>query len=133
VTCSSRGYHYLYLFYSHANVKFAKQSRSSHCFLFVSCHLMLTFLHICPPRPLSPMQKSRYPKCCQNVYICIIYTPNLGLGIALFDRDREHGRFTGSTEGARGSTKGARESSGGVRGSTKGAQGRSTGAQYKGA
>ena len=36
----------------------------------------------------------------------IIYTPNLGLEIAVPGREREQGRFRGSTEGARGSTMG---------------------------
>ena len=31
----------------------------------------------------------------------IIYTPSLGLRITLFDREREHGRFKGSIEGAK--------------------------------
>ena len=35
-------------------------------------------------------------------YIYIIYTPNLGLGITVFDQEREQGRFRGSSEGARG-------------------------------
>ena len=37
-------------------------------------------------------------------YICIyvIYTPNLGFGIACFDQEREQGRFRGSSEGAGG-------------------------------
>jgi hypothetical protein len=34
------------------------------------------------------------------MYIYIIYTPNLGLAIALFDWEREQGRFRGSSEGA---------------------------------
>ena len=49
-----------------------------------------------------------------SIYIYIIYTPNLGLVIAVFDREREQGRFRGSSEGAggagrehRGSTEGA--------------------------
>lgn len=32
----------------------------------------------------------------------IIYTPNLGLRIAVSVREREQGRFRGSTEGAKG-------------------------------
>ena len=39
----------------------------------------------------------------------IIYTPNLGLRITVFDREREQGRFReqrGSSGGARGSTMG---------------------------
>ena len=42
-----------------------------------------------------------------STYIYIIYTPNLGLGITAFVREREQGRFRGSTEGARGRSKGA--------------------------
>ena len=34
------------------------------------------------------------------IYIYIIYTPNLGSEVALPGREREHGRFRGSTEGA---------------------------------
>ncbi len=45
-----------------------------------------------------------------NVYTYIIYTPNLGLGIAVFDQEREQSRFRGSIEGAGGSSEGARES-----------------------
>jgi hypothetical protein len=51
------------------------------------------------------------------VYIYIIYTPNLGLGIAVPGREREQGRFKESTEAAR-------ESIERVRGSTGGALGR---------
>ena len=40
-------------------------------------------------------------------YIYIIYTPNLGLEITLPGREREQGRFRGSSEGARGRSKGA--------------------------
>ena len=36
-------------------------------------------------------------------YIYIIYTPNLGLRIAVSVREKEQGRFKGITEGARGS------------------------------
>ena len=35
--------------------------------------------------------------------MCIIYTPNLGLVIAVFVRERVQGGFRRSTEGARGS------------------------------
>ena len=35
------------------------------------------------------------------IYIYIIYTPNLGSEITLFDREREQGRFRGSSEGVR--------------------------------
>jgi len=41
---------------------------------------------------------------CVYIYIYIIYTPNLGLGVALFDREKEQGSFRGSREGARGRT-----------------------------
>ena len=41
------------------------------------------------------------------IYIYIIYTPNLGSEITLFDREREQGRFRGSSEGARGRSEGA--------------------------
>ena len=37
----------------------------------------------------------------------IIYTPNLGLRIAVSVREREQGRFRGSSEGARGSSEGS--------------------------
>ena len=52
---------------------------------------------------------------CLSIYIIYItYTPYLGLGIAVFVREREQGRFRGSTEGAqrehRGSTEGAQGS-----------------------
>ena len=40
----------------------------------------------------------------------IIYTPNLGLEIAVPGREREQGRFRGSIEGARGSKREQRES-----------------------
>ena len=49
-----------------------------------------------------------------GTYIYIIYTPNLGLAIAIPGREREQGRFRGSSEGAGGSI-------GGARGSTEGA------------
>lgn len=41
------------------------------------------------------------------IYIYIIYTPNLGWGIAVFVRERGQGRFRGSSGGAGGSTEGA--------------------------
>jgi len=50
------------------------------------------------------------------------------LGIAVFDREREQGRFRGSSEGARESSEGARGSSEGARGSSEGARGSSEGA-----
>ncbi len=54
-----------------------------------------------------------------RIYIYIyIYTPSLGSEITLFDREREQGRFRGSSEGARGSIEGARGSIEGARGST---------------
>ena len=55
------------------------------------------------------------------LYIYIIYTPNLGLVITAFDREREQGRFRGSNEGVGGSTQGAKGSSEGVGESTEGA------------
>ena len=42
-----------------------------------------------------------------DISIYIIYTPNLELEIACFVREREQGRFRGSTEGAGGSIEGA--------------------------
>jgi len=50
----------------------------------------------------------------RGYYIYYIYTPNLGLEITAFDREREQGRFRGRSEGAGGSSEGAR-------GSTEGA------------
>ena len=44
----------------------------------------------------------------KSSYIYIIYTPNLGLGIAVWVRDIEQGRFRGNTEGARGKRGGRR-------------------------
>ena len=41
--------------------------------------------------------------------ICIIYTPNLGLGITVPGREREQGRFRGSREGAGREQGGSRE------------------------
>ena len=58
-----------------------------------------------------------------NIYIYIIYTPNLGLRNAVSVQEREQGRFRGSSEGAKESIKGAggapREQEG-ARGSTMG-------------
>ena len=54
------------------------------------------------------------------IYIYIIYTPNLGFEITIPGREREQGRFRGSSEGARGSTEGAKGSTEGARGSTVG-------------
>ena len=53
------------------------------------------------------------------MYVIYIYinTPNIGLGTAVFDREREPGRFRGSTEEASGSTEeagGASREQGGV-------------------
>ena len=62
----------------------------------------------------------------------IIYTPNLGLGIALPGREREQGRFGGSIEGAQVSIEGAQGSSEGARGSIEGARGSTVG-QCRGA
>ena len=52
-----------------------------------------------------------------NIYIYIIYTPNLGSEIILFDREKEQGRFKGSSERARGRSEGAWGSIEGARGS----------------
>ena len=60
-----------------------------------------------------------------QIYICIIYTPNLGLAITFPGREKEQGRFRGSTKRARGSIEGAQESIEGARGSTGGALRRS--------
>ena len=62
------------------------------------------------------------------IYIYIIYTPNLGFGIALFDQEREQGRFRGSNEGARGRSKGAPREHRGVSSEHGGA---GTGAQHR--
>ena len=60
----------------------------------------------------------------RRVYICILYTPNLGFEFAVSVREKEQGRFRGSSEGAaRGSTGGARRSTGEHRGSTGGVYG----------
>jgi len=62
----------------------------------------------------------------EDYYIYIIYTPNLGLVITAFDREREQGRFRGSNEGAGGEHPGSkreqRGSRGEHRGSTEGAK-----------
>jgi len=72
---------------------------------------------------------SHYIQRIVRFYIYIIYTPNLGLGIAVSVREREHSRFRGSIEGARGSIEGARGSNEGARGSNEGARGSSEGAR----
>ena len=46
-----------------------------------------------PPPPGPPHIKTHRV----GEYIYIIYTPNLGLGIAVFDREREQGCFRGSS------------------------------------
>ena len=69
---------------------------------------------------------------CKILYIYILYTPNLGLGIAVFDREREQSRFKGSIEGAEGSSEGARGSTEGVERSIEGAK-ESTMRQCRGA
>ena len=52
------------------------------------------------------------------IYIYIIYNPNLGSGVAVSVREREQGRFRGSTKGARGEHGGApREQEGAIWGS----------------
>ena len=54
---------------------------------------------------------ARSSSICRNVtpsvYIDILYTPNLGFEIAVPGREREQGRFRGSSEGAGESTRGA--------------------------
>ena len=51
-----------------------------------------------------------------NIYIYVIYTPNLGSRITLPGREREQGRFRVSTEGAKGRSEGvAREHEGASR------------------
>lgn len=37
----------------------------------------------------------------KDIYIFIIYTPNLGLAITILGREREQGHFKGSTEEVR--------------------------------
>ena len=59
---------------------------------YLSLVLTLSYLY---PSPLAFP-----PYICIYVYIYIIYTPNLGLGITHFVRKREQGRFKGSSEGA---------------------------------
>ena len=61
-------------------------------------------------------------------YIYIIYTPNLGLEIAVPGQEREQGRFRGSSEGAKGSNEGAGGSTEGAGGSNEGARGSIEGA-----
>ncbi len=62
--------------------------------------------------PIHPIQKRSISQHKSRIYIYIIYTPNLGLRITVFDREREQGRFRGSSEGAKGSSEGARGSTG---------------------
>jgi hypothetical protein len=47
-----------------------------------------------------------------SLYVYIIYTSSLGLGIAVSVRKREQGRFRESIEGVGGSSEGAGESRG---------------------
>ena len=51
---------------------------------------------------------------CNMTYIYIVYTPILGSEIAVPGRDREQGRFRGSSEGARERSKGAPGEHGGA-------------------
>ena len=53
----------------------------------------------------------------------MIYTPNLELRVAYFVREREQGRFRGSSEGTTGEHKGAIGEHGGAEGSSEGAGG----------
>ena len=55
---------------------------------------------------------SDHSAACKDGYIYIIYTPNLGLEIACFVREKEQGRFGGSTEGARTEQRGAASNKG---------------------
>ena len=48
------------------------------------------------------------------ICIYIIYTPNLRLKVTVLGREREQGRFKGSTEGARGRSEGAPREHGGA-------------------
>ena len=41
-----------------------------------------------------------------DIYICVIYTPNLHSWITVFVWEREHGRFEGSNKGAKGCIQG---------------------------
>ena len=55
-----------------------------------------------------------------SIYIYIIYTPNLGSGIACPGREKEQSRFKRSTEGVRGNIEGAsREHRGSRKGRSK--------------
>ena len=58
-----------------------------------------------------------------NIYICIVYTPNLGLAVVIFDWEREQDRFRGSTERARRSIKRVEGSIEGIGGRTEGSRG----------
>ena len=85
-------------------------------------------------RPLIQRPVTCWPQFGDNIYI--IYTPNLGLAITVFDREREQGRFRGSSEGARGSNEGAggsTEEHGGAAREQGGALWGSAGAQQVGA
>ena len=55
------------------------------------------------------------------IYIFIIYTPNLGLRITAFVREREQGRFRGSSKEARGRSEGISKEHGGAPGEQRGA------------
>ena len=54
------------------------------------------------------------------IYIYIIYTPNLGSRIPFPGREREQGRFRGSTEGAKRRSEGAMSEHGGALGEQRG-------------
>ena len=68
-------------------------------------------------------------KLCVYIYIYIIYTPNLGLEIACFVREKEQGRFRGSTEGARREQRGAARKQRGSRREQQGSRGSIEGAK----
>ena len=57
------------------------------------------------------------------VYIYYIYTPNLGLRITVFDREREQGRFRGSSGGATREQRGSNEGAASTMGQCRGAAG----------
>ena len=65
-------------------------------------------------RSLDTPPRSKFGVYVIHIYICIIYTPNLGWGITVPGREREQGRFRGSIEGAPGSSEGAPGSSEGA-------------------
>ena len=66
----------------------------------------------------------------EEAYIYILYTPRtLGLAIAVFDREREQGRFRGSTGGVGGRSKGALREQSLFRGNSEGVAGEHQGSR----